>query len=109
LHLFRALSNVIENAIKYNTATDPLIKIDYLVKDKYVNIRISDNGPGIADEFKAKIFDQFFRIPTGNVHDTKGYGLGLSYVQKVVVQHGGRIKVTDNQPQGSIFIIQLPI
>lgn len=109
LHLFRALSNVVENAIKYNTATDPLIRIYYLVKNKYVNIYISDNGPGIADEFKAKVFDQFFRIPTGNVHDIKGYGLGLSYVQKVVAQHRGHIKVTDNQPNGSIFIIQLPI
>lgn len=109
LHLFRALSNVLENAIKYNTATHPLITIYYLAKSKYVNIYIADNGPGIADEFKTKIFDQFFRVPTGNVHDIKGYGLGLSYVQKVVAQHRGLIKISDNEPNGSIFIIQLPI
>ncbi|MEE1944323.1 HAMP domain-containing sensor histidine kinase [Pedobacter sp. KR3-3] len=109
LHLFRALSNVVENAIKYNTATNPLITIYYLVKNKEVNIYIADNGPGIADEFKGKIFDQFFRVPTGNVHDIKGYGLGLSYVQKVIMQHRGQIKVSDNRPNGSIFIIQLPI
>lgn len=108
LHLFRALSNVVENAIKYNTSSNPLITIRYLIKDKYINILIGDNGPGIADEFKAKIFEQFFRVPTGNVHDIKGYGLGLNYVQKVIVQHHGQIKVIDNQPHGSIFVIQLP-
>ena len=109
LHLFRSLSNIIENAIKYNSSANPLIQIYYTTKNKEVNLYISDNGPGIADEFKERIFEQFFRVPTGNVHDIKGYGLGLSYVQKVITQHKGSIKMLDNQPDGSIFLIKLPI
>lgn len=108
-HLFRSLSNIIENAIKYNNSSNPLIQVYYTIKNKEVNLYISDNGPGIADEFKERIFEQFFRVPTGNVHDIKGYGLGLSYVQKVIAQHKGSIKVLDNQPNGSIFLIKLPI
>ncbi|WP_177217122.1 sensor histidine kinase [Pedobacter insulae] len=107
-HLSRSIANVLENAFKYNTAHSPTIDIELQETNKGFKITISDNGPGIANEFKDKIFDQFYRIPTGNVHDIKGYGLGLSYVKKIISQHHGSIRVSDNQPRGTIFSINLP-
>lgn len=104
--LSRAIANVLENAFKYNHTNKPNIKIKITKNQKEVKLFISDNGPGIADEFKEKIFEQFYRIPTGNIHDIKGYGLGLSYVKKVILQHKGTISVIDNQPKGSIFCIK---
>ena len=108
LHLTRSIANVLENAAKYNSSSHPTIEIKLTKNQKNINLSITDNGPGIADEHKHKIFDQFYRIPTGNVHDIKGYGLGLSYVKKVITQHQGIIKVLDNYPAGSIFSIHLP-
>lgn len=107
-HLKRSISNVLENATKYNSSSHPVIEIKLTKKLKEINLTITDNGPGIADEFKQKIFEQFYRIPTGNIHDIKGYGLGLSYVKKVIAQHQGFIQVLDNHPAGSIFSIKLP-
>lgn len=107
-HLKRSIANVLENAAKYNSSSHPAIEIKLTKKQKEINLTITDNGPGISDEFKQKIFEQFYRIPTGNVHDIKGYGLGLSYVKKVIAQHQGFIQVLDNHPAGSIFSIKLP-
>jgi len=108
LHLTRSIANILENAAKYNSSSHPIIEIKLTKNQKDINLSITDNGPGIADEYKHKIFEQFYRIPTGNVHDIKGYGLGLSYVKKVISQHQGMIKVLDNHPVGSIFSIHLP-
>jgi two-component system phosphate regulon sensor histidine kinase PhoR len=108
VHLIRSIENVLENAFKYNSSLNLAIEISLTQTHKMVNIAIRDNGPGIPDEFKTKIFDQFYRIPTGNVHDIKGYGLGLSYVKKVISQHYGNIIVLDNKPSGTIFSINLP-
>lgn len=107
-HLLRAIVNVLENAVKYNVSEHPAIEIKLLKNQRGIHLTITDNGPGIADEYKDKIFEQFYRIPTGNVHNIKGYGLGLSYVKKVISQHEGTIAVSDNQPKGSIFSINLP-
>ncbi|RZL34199.1 MAG: HAMP domain-containing histidine kinase, partial [Pedobacter sp.] len=107
-HLTRSIANLIDNAIKYNKAENPVISIELQQNKTEIAISIIDNGPGIADEFKSKIFDQFYRIQTGNVHDIKGYGLGLSYVKKVINQHFGTIQIFDNKPEGSIFKITLP-
>ena len=107
-HLSRSIINLIDNAVKYNNAEIPVVEISLQHYKNEIAINIIDNGPGISDEFKIKIFDQFYRIPTGNIHDTKGYGLGLSYVKKVINQHFGTISVLDNQPKGSIFKITLP-
>jgi two-component sensor histidine kinase len=107
-HLSRAIGNLMDNAIKYNTNPNAEVNVEAFVKDKELVISIADNGPGIPDMFKTKVFDQFYRIPTGNVHNVKGYGLGLSYVKKVVNAHGGSVSVKDNKPSGSIFIIKLP-
>ncbi|WP_169306839.1 sensor histidine kinase [Pedobacter polaris] len=108
IHLSRSIVNLIENAAKYNVSESPTIEVRLQISSKGINLSIIDNGPGIADEFKDKIFDQFYRIPTGNIHNVKGYGLGLSYVKKVIIQHHGNINVFDNQSNGSIFLINLP-
>lgn len=109
IHLSRAITNILENAVKYNASLKPTIEIKISESQKEAKISIADNGMGIADEFKEKIFEQFYRIPTGNMHNIKGYGLGLNYVKKVISQHKGVIKVIDNEPTGSIFIIKLPV
>ncbi|TRW26505.1 HAMP domain-containing histidine kinase [Flavobacterium zepuense] len=107
-HLLRAIGNLVDNAIKHGNAFSK-IDISCLVSDKSINIAVADNGPGIPDEYKHKVFEQFFRIPLGNVHNVKGYGLGLSYVKKVAEAHGGTVSITDNVPNGSIFTITLPL
>ncbi|MEL1245697.1 HAMP domain-containing sensor histidine kinase [Flavobacterium sp. DGU11] len=109
LHLANAVANLIDNAIKYNTADEPLVTIACTVSNKEVVISVTDNGPGIPDSEKERIFGQFYRIPSGNVHNIKGYGLGLSYVRKVVAAHKGVISVKDNVSSGSIFTIKLPL
>jgi len=107
-HLLRAVGNLVDNAIKHGSAF-PKIDISCSVSDKSINIAVADNGPGIPDEYRHKVFEQFFRIPSGNVHNVKGYGLGLSYIKKVIEAHGGIVSVTDNVPNGSIFTITLPL
>jgi len=106
--LARALGNLIDNALKYSP-TDKRIAVACTVTDTALHITVADNGPGIAPQFRAKIFDTFYRIPTGNVHNIKGYGLGLSYVKKVADMHKGSIAVTDNIPQGAVFTLTLPL
>lgn len=108
LHLHNAVANLVDNALKYNSSPDPTVEITYSV-GKNVTITVSDNGPGIPDADKKKVFDQFYRIPSGNVHDVKGYGLGLSYVKKVIEAHNGSITIEDNQPRGASFILTLPL
>ena len=107
-HLSRAINNLIDNAVKYNTTANPEVTIQVFMADKELTITVADNGLGIPDALKAKVFEQFYRIPTGNVHNVKGYGLGLSYVKKVINAHGGDVSVKDNSPSGSIFIIKMP-
>ena len=107
-HITAALSNLVENAIKYNLDDNPAVEIKGEMKEKEVVIKVSDNGPGIPDEYKKKVFDEFYRIPTGNLHTVKGYGLGLSYVKKVIKAHKGSVEVKNNQPKGSVFIIRIP-
>ena len=106
--LMAAFINLLENAIKYSS-THPQLGICLRTKNRWVDIGFADNGMGIPVEYRTKIFDPFFRVPTGNVHDVKGYGLGLSYVRQILIQHGGSIRVEANEPQGSIFWICLPL
>lgn len=106
--LGNALINLIDNALKYTTAT-PRITIDVIVLAKHAVINVTDNGIGIPEEYHLEVFEQFFRVPQGNLHDVKGFGLGLSYVRQVVQQHKGEVAVINNMPSGSIFTIKLPL
>lgn len=108
VHFTRALTNIIDNTVKYNEDENATVFISAAIKNQCIAIEIADNGPGIPDAYKEKIFDQFYRIPTGNVHNVKGYGLGLSYVKKVIEAHKGTVAVKNNHPKGSAFIIRLP-
>ncbi|RYF52083.1 MAG: HAMP domain-containing histidine kinase [Cytophagaceae bacterium] len=106
--LVAVFTNLLENALKYGS-TPPQLSIYVIPKNRWVDIGFADNGIGIPDDYRTKIFDPFFRVPTGNVHTTKGYGLGLSYVRQTLLQHGGSIRVEANEPQGSLFWIRLPL
>jgi two-component system phosphate regulon sensor histidine kinase PhoR len=107
IHLANLVYNLVDNALKY-TPKDLLLRISSRQSMQGVEIRFADNGIGIAKEHLGKVFDKLYRVPTGNVHDVKGFGLGLSYVKTVVEQHGGRIHVESESGKGSTFIIYLP-
>jgi two-component system, OmpR family, phosphate regulon sensor histidine kinase PhoR len=107
LHLVSVVFNLLDNAIKYSTDS-PKIDVSIIGNDNYINLVIKDSGIGIPEEYKGKIFEKFFRVPTGNLHNAKGYGLGLSYVAHVVNRHKGTIDVESIPGDGSKFIISLP-
>lgn len=107
LHLTSVVFNLIDNALKYVKGT-PQIKITLSAKDQKVILQVADNGIGIPAEFQEKIFEKFFRVPAEMGVKANGHGLGLSYVAKVIQQHGGTIRVDSEQGQGSIFTIELP-
>jgi two-component system phosphate regulon sensor histidine kinase PhoR len=98
--------NLIENAIKY--ADKPVIQITTRFEGQYCYVSIKDNGIGIAQEHQKKIFDRFYRITDGDLHTTKGFGLGLNFVKKVIDTHNGKIEVRSELGKGSTFIIKLP-
>jgi signal transduction histidine kinase len=107
LHLTNLLHNLVDNALKYSP-TSPSIDIGLRQLESWLFISVKDNGIGIPKEFHEKIFEKFFRIPTGDVHNTKGYGLGLNYASNVVKSHNGTIEVFSEVNQGSEFRITLP-
>ena len=98
--------NLLENALKYSPEK-PEIKIELLEKDTNIVFKISDNGIGIPLEFQDKIFEKFFRVPHGNTHNFKGYGLGLSYVSSVVAKHNGFIEMKSKRGEGTVFFVTL--
>jgi two-component system phosphate regulon sensor histidine kinase PhoR len=107
IHLTNVVYNLMDNALKYANQ-DPLIVITSRNSNHGVEFRFRDNGIGIPKEHLGKVFDRLYRVPTGNVHDVKGFGLGLSYVQTVVKRHHGRIHVESEPGKGSTFVIELP-
>jgi len=106
-HFSNLLTNILENAVKY-CEQKPLIKIRLLKSVKKLVLRFTDNGIGIPREYRKKIFKKFYRIPTGNVHNVKGFGLGLDYVYKIVKAHNSKIKVDEIPKGGSIFTLTIP-
>lgn len=108
LHLTNVLFNLLDNAIKYNRQ-QPVIQITTSQMNGSMVIKIKDNGIGIKLDDQKKIFHRFYRVPTGNLHDVKGFGLGLSYVKLIVEAHKGKITLTSNPDQGSCFSIALPM
>jgi two-component system, OmpR family, phosphate regulon sensor histidine kinase PhoR len=107
LHLLSVVFNLVDNAIKYSNG-DPSIQIGLSGDEQNVELIIKDNGIGIPQEYQNKVFEKFFRVPAGDTHNTKGYGLGLSYVTQVVNKHNGIISVDSQPGTGTKFIIILP-
>lgn len=106
-HLELALINLLENALKYSP--HPFIRIKTGYETENIFIEIKDNGIGIEKKYLTKIFRKFYRIPTGNIHDVKGFGLGLDFVKRVVDAHKGKIQVMSDPGIGTTFRILLPL
>ena len=107
-HLRNILLNCIENGIRYNEQVPAIIDIRLSSSDGYSKITISDNGIGIPKEHWPQLFEKFYRVPKGNLHLVKGYGLGLFYVKKIVEMHGGRISLDSQPGKGSHVFLFLP-
>mgnify|MGYP002749798995 CR=1 FL=1 len=106
-HLSNLLFNLIDNSLKY-TVKDPQINILTTTVNNKIVLYIMDNGIGIPREFYNKVFRKFYRIPTGNIYKVKGFGLGLSYVKRIVLAHKWKIKIDSNEGEGCKFIISIP-
>ena len=107
VHLTNIIFNLLDNANKYSPEK-PIIKITTENTEKGLSIKVSDQGIGMTKESIKQIFEKFYRVPTGNVHDVKGFGLGLSYVKKMVEEHNGRINVVSKLGEGSEFEVVVP-
>lgn len=108
-HFNNLINNLVDNAVKYsNPELPPLIKISTSNSSRGVVVRVLDNGIGMSKETVKHVFDRFYRAHTGNVHNVKGFGLGMSYVKQIVEAHEGKIKVDSTIGKGSIFIVEMP-
>lgn len=107
-HFTNLLSNLIDNAIKYSKE-NLLIKIFTSNHGKFLQIKIQDNGIGMNKETVKRVFEKFYRAHTGNIHNVKGFGLGMSYVKTVIDVHKGRIKVDSTLGKGSCFTVEVPL
>ena len=109
MHFTNAIFNLMDNAVKYSKPDSPLnIYLRTWNEKENVFLSIRDNGLGMKKEALRKIFDKFYRVHTGNVHDVKGFGLGLAYVKKIVELHKGKISVDSTLGEGTTFTIQIP-
>lgn len=106
-HLTNVLFNLIDNAIKYSQS-EPHIEISTEDHKNGMYIRVKDNGIGMSREEQKHVFEKFYRVPTGDKHDVKGFGIGLNYVRRVVRQHNGKIQLKSQLKSGSTFRVYLP-
>lgn len=107
-HFTNAIQNLVDNAIKYSH--DPAqVQILCTIEEGWLRIAVRDHGIGIPKAYQQSIFEQFFRVPQGDLHNVKGFGLGLAYVKKIVEEHGGRISVESEPGHGSEFTVAIPM
>lgn len=104
-HLYNMLNNLIENALKYADKEPCVITIGARQFDGATELSVSDNGIGICEAYQQQVFEKFFRVPNGNLHNTKGYGLGLYYVKQMMQKHGGWVSLQSRPGKGSTFIL----
>jgi two-component system phosphate regulon sensor histidine kinase PhoR len=102
------VNNLLTNAVKY-CDKDPVVLVSTATDNNYFHLTITDNGIGIPHEHADHIFDKFYRVPYGNIHKTKGLGLGLYYVKRIATAHGGDVSVSSRPGRGSTFKIRLPL
>ena len=107
-HLLNVFTNLIENANKYSPE-NPIIQIRTWNESDLIVISFTDNGIGMSKDIQKRIFETFYRATSGNIHDVKGFGLGLSYVKAIVESHEGSIEVISEPNKGSVFILRLPL
>ncbi len=108
LHLSSILYNMTDNALKY-AGDNPLIQIMTRKEKDVVLISVTDNGPGIDPKYHHRVFEKFFRIPSGNIHDVKGFGLGLYYVKIICRAHGWKIRLGSEPGKGAVFTLEIPL
>jgi len=106
-HMSNLIHNLLDNALKYRQGA-PIINIFTDQDEQDIYLTVQDNGIGISKVDQLRIFEKFYRVETGNVHNIKGFGLGLSYVKKIVDIYKGKIEVKSKLKQGSSFTIRLP-
>ncbi len=106
-HLTNVVFNLIENAIKYSKG-EVDISVTTKVHGKYLELIVRDKGQGIPKEHQKKVFEKFYRVPTGDIYQTKGYGLGLFYVKQIAEKHHGSIELQSEPGNGTTFILRLP-
>ena len=110
VHFQNVINNLLDNAVKYRKPDKPIdIYLRTWNDDEHLYLSIKDTGIGIKKDNLKKVFDKFYRVHTGNVHDVKGFGLGLAYVKKIVDLHQGEIKVDSEYGKGTKFTIKLPV
>jgi two-component system phosphate regulon sensor histidine kinase PhoR len=108
VHITNVMSNLLDNAVKYTTR-DPEIAVSTANKAEFLVVTVKDNGVGISRNDQRRIFEKFYRVPTGNIHTVKGFGLGLSYVKMVAEAHSGYVEVESELYKGSAFKVYLPL
>jgi two-component system phosphate regulon sensor histidine kinase PhoR len=108
VHISNVIYNLMDNAVKY-CQTEPTISIRTWNEKKGLSVEIMDNGIGIKRDDIKQVFEKFYRVPTGNLHNVKGFGLGLYYVKLIIEEHKGTIDVKSTVGKGSIFKIWLPL
>lgn len=108
VHLSNILHNLLDNAVKYG-GDNPQITIGGRQKKDELHLYVADEGPGISKEHQDRLFEKFYRVPTGDVHDVKGFGLGLFYVHQICRAHGWQIRVESQEGEGTTFYLRMPL
>jgi two-component system phosphate regulon sensor histidine kinase PhoR len=106
-HVSSVISNLLDNALKYSKES-PVITVHVVREEGKIVLAVTDNGIGIPAVYIGRLFDKFFRVPSNDHHNIKGYGLGLNYVQHIIGWHKGSIGVESKEGKGSTFTIKLP-